>query len=565
MHNWKIADQLTSDVQTKFPDINRVILSLLVNRGLGSKQEIDTFLNPKYEDLHDPFLFRDMQKLVDRIKQACEKSESVFVYGDYDADGVCSSVLMVETLRNIGIKNVDVYIPHREKEGYGLNKSAIDFISSKQTKLLITVDCGTSNVEEVAYAKESGLDVIICDHHEEPQELPKDVTAFLNPHLTGETYPFKNLAAVGVVFKVVQALWKSFDLPEGKEKWFLDLVAIATVADMMDLQGENRVFVKFGLKVLNKTQRLGLKSLISFIETKSQELGVYEIGFMIAPRLNAAGRLDHANAAYELLETKDKQKASEFSQGLNETNLSRQAETQRLLSEALDQVKPQLESNKVLVALGDTWPVGVVGLVSGRITDIFHRPSLVITKTEKGLTGSGRSIRKFNITQALQKSSKYLSRFGGHEGACGFTLKDESMLEDFKNKMNEVANTELTEDDLVKQLIIDAELTLDQIDWDLVNELEKLKPFGMGNITPKFASFGVRVEDIFLMGKEKNHMRVKVDQNGAAHSAVAFGFGEKYKDKLNQGDLIDIVYDISINEWKGKKDIQLKIIDMKTR
>jgi len=560
---WKIAEKISEEIKAKFPGLNPVILQLLLNRNITTQEEMKKFLNPEYEDLHNPFLFNDMQKFVERIKAVLDNQEKVFVYGDYDADGVSSSVLMAESLKKVGIENVEVYLPHREKEGYGLNKQAIDFISESKAKLLIAVDCGTSNVPEVAYAKEKGLDVIILDHHEEPQELPKDLTAFLNPHISTEKYPFKNLAAVGVVFKAVQALWKFFELEEGHEKWFLDLVAIATVADMVDLKGENRIFVKYGLKVLNKSNRVGIKALVSAMGEQFGDLGVYDIGFKIAPRLNAAGRLDHANTAYELLETEDMSKAAEFASSLNSTNSARQFETLRIVKEAAEQVEGQIKENKVLVAVGKDWPAGVVGLVSGRITEKYHRPSLVITKTEKGLTGSGRSIRAFNITDALSQSSQYLIRFGGHEGACGFTLKSEDMLEPFWASMNKIADKALSGEDLEKRIFVDAELSFDKIDFNFVEEVEKLAPFGMGNLTPKFASFGARIDDVFLMGNDGQHMRLRLEQGGKKIQAVAFGFGEKYKGVLNAGDLVDIVYDVGINEWEGRRDIQLKIVDIK--
>ncbi|MEK7188894.1 MAG: single-stranded-DNA-specific exonuclease RecJ, partial [Patescibacteria group bacterium] len=477
------------------------MLQLLANRGITSKAEIGAFLNPQYQDLHDPFLFRDMRKAVNRITAARDQSQPVFVYGDYDADGVTSSVLLVETLRLAGVTDTRAYIPHREREGYGLNTGAIDYIAEQTAQLIITVDCGTSSVAEVAYARSKGIDVIICDHHEEPAELPQEVTAFLNPHLSGETYPFKGLAACGVVFKLCQALWSSFKLPEGQEKWFLDVVAIATVADMVELKGENRVFTAFGLKVLAKTKRPGLQSLISGSQIDPRALRAYEIGFMIAPRLNAAGRIDHANTAYELLETSDASRGASLAQSLNETNKERQAQTVRITKEASEQVKNQLPA-KVLVALGEDWPVGVVGLVSGRITEQFWRPSLVVTKSEKGLVGSGRSIPGFNITQALSEASEYLERFGGHEGACGFTLKSGDALAPFAAKLNAIADAKLSDADLVKALAIDTELSLDQIDWELLELLKRLEPHGVGNATPKFVSYGCRVADVFLMGQD---------------------------------------------------------------
>ncbi|MBI1961699.1 MAG: single-stranded-DNA-specific exonuclease RecJ [Parcubacteria group bacterium] len=541
---------------------NPVVLQLLSNRGITSKQDIGAFLNPAYDALHEPFLFRDMQKAVGRVKIARDQNQTVFVYGDYDADGVASSVLLVQTLRGLGIKDVQAYIPHREKEGYGLNAGAIDYIAAEGARLIITVDCGTSSVSEVAYARSKGIDVIICDHHEEPAELPAEVVAFLNPHLSGETYPFKGLAAAGVVFKFVQALWQFFELPRGHEKWSLDLVAIATVADMMPLVGENRVFVAFGLKVLNKTKRQGLRSLISGMQAKSPELGTYEVGFMIGPRLNAAGRIDHASTAYELLETSDPAKAAELAQALDQANKERQSQTLAITKEAEEQVKGQLPA-KVLVAKGEDWPVGVVGLVSGRITEQFWRPSLVVARSEKGLVGSGRSIPGFNITEALSEASEYLERFGGHEGACGFTLKPDADVGAFVAKLNQIADATLADADLVKALRIDMELSLARIDWELVELLKKLEPHGVGNPTPTFASYGVRVADVFLMGQAGQHLRIKLEQSSVLHQAVAFGFGQYFHGTLNQGDLIDAVYTIDVNEWNGRRDIQLKVVDIK--
>jgi len=562
MRNWKLSEPIDDARKTKYPDIDPVILQLLSNRGISSHQDCEAFLNPNYEDMHDPFLFRDMQKAVDRVRAARDGNQTVFVYGDYDADGVTSSAVLVEALRLAGISNTRVYIPHREKEGYGLNAGAIDYIAAQGAALIIAVDCGTSSVDEVAYARTKGLDVIICDHHEEPLALPKHVAAFLNPHLAGETYPFKSLAACGVVFKFIQAMWKSFGLPTGQEKWFLDLVAIATVADMMPLVGESRIFTAFGLTVLNKTKRPGLQSLIALSQVEPGRVGAYEIGFVIAPRLNAAGRIDHANTAYELLETPHASRAAELAQSLNETNKERQSETARITKEASEQVASQLPA-KVLVAKGEDWPVGVVGLVSGRITEQFFRPSLVVTKSEKGLVGSGRSIPGFNITEALAEASEYLERFGGHEGACGFTLKSKDALPPFIEKLNAIADRKLKDEDLTKTLPIDMELSLGQTDWELLTLLERLEPHGMGNPMPKFASYGVRVVDVFLMGQDGQHMRIKLEQGGATHQAVAFGFGKFFPGALNQGDLIDVVYTIGVNEYNGRRDIQLKVVDIK--
>ncbi|MDZ4221395.1 MAG: DHHA1 domain-containing protein, partial [Patescibacteria group bacterium] len=345
-----------------------------------------------------------------------------------------------------------------------------------------------SSVSEIAFARELGLDVIICDHHEEPKELPSGVVAFLNPHLQGETYPFKGLSGCGVVFKLCQALWKSFELPEGREKWFLDLAAISTVADMMDLVGENRIITAYGLKVLNKTRRKGLQALMSDMRAGPHGIGTYEIGFVIAPRLNAAGRIDHANTAYELLTTEDAEEAKAIAHSLNATNGERQSQTARIVKEAKEQVASQLADRKVLVAFGKDWSPGVVGLVSGRLTEQYYRPSLVITKSEKGIVGSGRSIPGFNITEALSHASQYLERFGGHDGACGFTVKSEEDIDAFADALNRIADEKFSDEDLVKSLAIDMELSLELVDWDFVRALEQMEPYGMGNPMPKFVS-----------------------------------------------------------------------------
>lgn len=554
MSNWKIADKINAD---------SVVLQLLHNRGLTTPEQIEDFLHPQYENLHDPFLFRDMDKFVSRIREAVNSGEVVFVYGDYDADGVCSAVLLSETLKRVGVKQVEVYLPHREREGYGLNVTALEYIVEQGAALVITVDCGSSNVGEVLYGRERGLDIMILDHHEEPPVKPEGVTAFINPQLSGETYPFKNLAAVGVVFKAAQALWQAFGLPVGEEKWFLDLAAIATVTDMMPLLDENRILVKYGLVVLNKTRRLGLEALIKAMNYAGGDLGVYEVGFMIGPRLNAAGRIDHANAAYELLETTDQEIANDLAASLNAANIERQTATERILRQALAQVEPQAESNLVLTAIGDNWPVGVVGLVASKITERFHRPSLVITRADKGLTGSGRSIPGFNITEALRGGKEHLTRFGGHEGACGFTLISEEALAPFRADMNKAAVAKLQAADLAKVLKVDMELDFNQVDFDLLNDLDSLSPYGIANPRPRFASLAARVADIFLMGNDKQHMKLKLEQGNKIFSAVGFGLSRDWAAVLRAGDLIDVVYELDINEWQGRREIQMKIVDIK--
>lgn len=556
---WNVIEQpptLPSEVQSVHP----LVLRILAQRGIASEKDISAFLNPQYEALHDPFLFAQMRHCIDRLKKARQNQEHICVYGDYDADGVCSTVLLAAALREAGFLHVFIYIPHREQEGYGLNTSAIDYLSQKNVRLLIAVDCATSNVLEVAYAREKQMDVMILDHHAEPEVLPKDVTAFLNPHLSAESYPFKNLAAVGVVFKVVQAIWHSFGLKPGHEKWLLDLVATATVADMMDLVGENRIFVHFGLQVMNKGRRAGFRALRQSAQLR--EITAHDIGFKIAPRLNAAGRIDHANTAYALLATDDMAEALSIAGILENTNSVRQAETERIVKEAYTHMLKNIDTRIVHAALGADWAPGVVGLASSRLTERLYRPTLVLTQLQGKIIGSGRSIPGFNITAALSENKQYLEKFGGHEGACGFTLASANVYDAFVAGMNESAHKILSKEQLIKMLRIDAVIRLPEIDWDMVSALSELAPFGMGNPKPVCASLGVRIVKKTLMGKDENHMRLALEQDSAQYNAVAFSVSDELK-QLSEGDIIDVAYDIDVNEWKGARSIQLKIKDIK--
>ncbi len=564
---WAVKPPVSNDLKEKFPEINLLTLQLLYNRGIDTQQKVDEFLNPDYgENLHDPFLFGQMEKAVRRVLEAIVNKEKMVVYGDYDADGVTSSVILMETFQNLGA-DVDVYIPYRETEGYGLNQEAAKELVKKGIKVVVTCDCGVSNAPEVETLNSGGIDVIITDHHHEPPKLP-NAYAIINPHLSSEKYPFENLAGCGVAYKFVQALMSKHkeyavnQLDEGWEKWLLDLVAIGTIADLQEVLGENRVLVKYGLIVLQKTRRLGLRELCKAMSSEPKNLDERSVGWQIAPRLNAAGRMNHASTAYELLITADQAEAEKLAAELNQTNRDRQQLTDKIAAEAaaiLGEVKDQ----KILTIVGDGWLTGVVGLVSGRLTDQYHRPSLIISRYNGEIIGSGRSIPEFNIIEAAEKSGEFLARFGGHAQACGFTVKNEKALAGFIKKMAALAEKELAGKELLPEQNIDAEVALEDINWQLYEELEKFSPYGEGNYKPVFMATGLSVTDFQPVGADGKHLRLMVKHNTEViRKTIGFCFGS-WCSKIKKGDKVDLVFEVDVNEWNGNRELQLKIVDLK--
>ena len=568
--NWQILPKI-SDASPPTPLLNRrgeyseVVLQLLFNRGLVEKNDIEEFLNPDYEKYsHDPFLFAQMKEAVELIIKHIKEQNKIIIYGDYDADGVTAAAVLVETLTTLKAK-VDVYIPDRVNEGYGLNKKAIDALQKDRVKLIVTVDGGIRNKEEVEYAKNLGLDIIITDHHiasDNKDELPDCLV--INPILKDEQYPYKYLAGVGVAVKLAKAIIGKSILPEANkqklEQKIMDLVAIGTVADCVSLLGENRVLVKKGLEVLNNTKRIGLQELINIAQINNKVLEAWNIGFQIAPRLNAAGRMDHANTAFELLTTKDKKEAIAIARRLNDRNIKRQKVTDEIIENAQEQIKDDAGDIIICVCpkeLEKTWNEGVIGLVAGRICEKYYRPTLIITRTGKGLKGSGRSIDEFNVINAIEQCKKYLERFGGHAAACGFSLP-ENNLDKFIEKIREIAGKELKDIDLKPKIVIDAELDLAGVNEKFIEDLEKFAPFGEDNPRPKFVSRDAQIKDIVNMGINGQHIKFKVDE----FWAVAFGQTEKWQE-LRIGDKIDIVYYAEMNEFNGRREAQLKVVDIK--
>lgn len=565
---WQILPIISDEFKKEHDNYSEIILQLLKNRNIESEEEINKYLHGEFRtDTYDPFLFNQMEEVVTLIIKHIKAQNKIVVYGDYDADGVTASAVLVEILE-IFKAQVSVYLPDRVNEGYGLNKEAIDGIVKNGTKLIITVDGGIRNKDEVKYAQEKGVEVIITDHHVPPEnkvDMPQCL--IINAQLEDEKYPFKYLAGVGAAFKLARALISKAKLEDDHKKRLeerlLDLVAIGTVADMVGLRDENRILVKKGLEILNNTKRPGLKELIKASNINNGKvLSSWNIGFQLAPRLNAAGRIDHANTAYELLVSKDTREAHKLAQGLNASNAERQDITIDLVEKVKAQIKPE---DKIIIGLcgleDEKWNEGVIGLVAGKIANKYYRPTLVITKTEDGYKGSGRGIPEFNIISAVKDASEFLDKFGGHPMACGFSLQEKD-LENFLKKIREIAEEQLKDSDLSPKITIEAELPMEDINEDLMEVLEMFEPFGKDNERPVFCSRSVQIMDINVMGFEQQHIKFRLkSENSRVVSALGFGQARKWQD-CKVGDKIDIAYYLEVNEFNDKREIQMKIVDI---
>lgn len=567
---WQIAPQFkrASNVEVK----KSVVGQILKNRGFESKKEIEDFLNPDYDKLtHDPFKFNNMKKAVDMVIKHIVAKNKIMVYGDYDADGVTSSAVLTETLSTLKAE-VDIYIPDRVTEGYGLNKAAVKKFIEQGFRLIITCDGGIKSKDEVAYARSEGVDVIITDHHlapEKKEDLPDCI--IVNPAVPGENYPFKKLAGVGVAFKLAKAVISKTKLKEedklALEYRVLDLVAIGTITDCVILRGENRVLTQKGIELINsRKQRIGLQALlkvVGFSGDPRKKVDAGNIAFQVGPRINAAGRIERATTAFELLVTRGPEEAKIIANRLNERNIERQEQTQVIMDDVEGQILEQ--TNNIIIGVcpeGAVWNEGVVGLVAGKISEKYHKPALILAITKDGYKGSGRSIPEYNVVDAMDAAAKHLDRYGGHPAACGFSLNKED-LEGFKKLVIEHANKNIKLEDLTPKVKIDVELEIDEIDLELLEEMEKIAPFGQGNPKPVMVSRDVIVADITLLGLEEQHIKFRLT-NGKSGILNAIGFTQAKKWKhLSIGDRIDIVYYLDINAFNGRKEVQMRIVDIK--
>jgi len=599
-----------------FPAYSGIILQLLFDRGLDTEEKIEEFFKPDFtQDIHDPFLFKDMKIAVERINQAIKNQEKILIYGDYDADGVTSTVLMEKTLRKLievnsnskvsakkselskqqngsrynleptlnnlePTNNVSFYIPHRDIEGYGMNDTAVQKIIADKIDLVITVDCGITNLEAVAELKKNNIDTIITDHHLAEEKLP-DALAILDCSMESETYPFKKLAGVGVAFKLAQALFTSQKNPEqyvAFEKWLLDLVAIGTIGDVSPILGENRTLVSYGLKVLNKTPRKGLQELIRVSslsdgqKLKDLPLGsvlydidVRNVSFQLVPRINAAGRIDHANLAYELLTTEEELQAVALARDIQEKNTLRQKIAESILNEAKEIVGEIADDKKILIVEKNGWGAGLVGLVAGKLKDKYNRPVILFASDGEKYTGSGRSIAEFNITESMSKCSEFIEKFGGHSQAGGLTIIGQENFQKFKEKIENLAKEKLANIDLVPSIEIDLELNLKDLDWQLLDDLKKFEPFAEANPMPLFLIKKIKIEQMDIIGKDGKHLRFQLKQNNLIRKAISFGTAEEWGSQVKIGDTIDVVVEFGVNEWNGNRELQLKLVDIKKK
>ena len=557
-----------------FPDLEKATENILISRGVDTEIKKEEFLHPDYEEhTYEPNLLSDIDIAVKRVLKARDNKELVCIYGDYDVDGITSSTILHDFFQQLGIKSF-TYLPDRNKEGYGLNNKAIDYIIKEKADLIITVDCGITSIEEVAYANEKKLDIIITDHHFVPEKLPQAL-AIINPKKKNDKYPEKMLAGVGVTFKFIQAIaqqLEDYDLEQ--LKWLLDLVAIGNVADCVPLLGENRTLTKFGLVVLARTKRVGLKQLfeVGRIKVNAAQLPTGEtIGFQIAPRINAAGRMDHASAAYELL-TKTEEQISEarlLALDIEGQNKHRQKVTQEIIKEVTGRLdKKNLPA--VIIEHDEHWSLGIVGLAAGRVADKYNRPSIVLQNRGDILKGSCRSVPAFHLMEALTSVQHLLERFGGHAQAAGLTIKKENLGEFKKEftKLVEAANLS----DAKKSIIIDQQIKIRDINTKLLEELIIMEPFGQGNKKPVFLSTQVVIRKISYLGEDKKHLKIWIADGVNELSQlelISFNYQNNLEDlkksakqKLQEGDKVSIVYTLEENIWNGRRSIQGRIIDL---
>ena len=566
--NWKLKEKISHDPeQDLVQKYDPVILKLLFDRGLFSQEKIENFFSADYATLPEGENISGMLEAVSRIVLAKTKKERIAIFGDYDADGVTATALLFEILSSLGLTDVTYYIPDRQLEGYGMNEKALEFLAADGVKLIITVDSGITNATEVEKAKNLGIDVIITDHHHAPEILPKAV-AVINPHLENSGFAFADLAGVGVAFKLAQALTQKL-APEKMDqlKWLLDLVAIGTVADCVSLLGENRIFVKYGLVVLSKTRRIGLQEMFKVGRIEIGENSVpdtQKIAYQIAPRINAAGRMDHASVSYNLIVEKDTAQARLLALDVESKNQERQKLTTEIVKEIETRVTDNFSDKKFIYVSDPHWPVGILGLVAGKATEKFQKPIVVFQEQENEYVGSLRSIPEINIIEKIEQCAELLSRFGGHSQAAGVRVAKENM-EKFCTKMTELIEADLAGKEIISTLLIDAEVSVQDINWEFMTELKKIEPFGMGNKEPIFMLRGMRISDVRMVGNGTKHLKMalKSDAGGPqVFDAIGFKLGAEFPD-LKKDDLIDVVFTLSEDEWNGTKKMQLKLIDLK--
>ena len=552
---WNLLPSIPDQHLSNVPGFSRLVAQLLYNRGLTEPSQLESFIAADESLSGDPNLLPDMHQAVARLYRALLSGEKVAVYGDFDADGITATALLVQGLSLLSCRATP-YIPHRLTEGYGLKTAALENLHRQGISLVITVDCGITALAEVKRAKRLGVDVIITDHHTPLDEVPP-AKAVINPKLPDSNYPFSELAGVGVALKLLQALFRGLGKEQQLNK-LVDLVALGTIADMVPLLGENRYLVKQGLELLSTSPRLGIKEMLVQSGLDTTALDSESISWIIAPRLNAAGRLEHAMGSYRLLMTDSPEEARGLAKWLEQKNAERQKLTTRALAKAREQVSAQRDL-PLLIASDTDYPAGIMGLVAGRLAEEFYRPVIVIRTGERTSGGSCRSIPEFDIIHALNQCNRLFTNFGGHSGAAGFSLPSKN-LPRLQKELLELAAAGLQGVDLRPKIDIDAEVRLSDLGGNTFSTIQKMAPFGQGNPTPTFLSRRVEVVDCRTMGDDDEHLRMKLKQNDIVWDGVGFGLGNYLSEVTSP---LDIVYNLEVDRWSGQERLRLNILDFK--
>ncbi len=539
--------------------VEPIIAQLLIERGIETFDEAKFFFRPELKELHDPFLMKDMHKAVARVEEALQQNQKILVYGDYDVDGTTSVALMATFLETLGAK-LEYYIPDRYAEGYGVSYMGIDYAHNNNFSLIICLDCGIKAVEKVAYATEKNVDFIICDHHR-PSDVVPAAIAVLDPKQNDCNYPYKELSGCGVGFKLAQAYSLHKGLPFEDLLPLMDLLVISIAADIVPITGENRVMAFYGLQQLNSHPRIGVQALLN-VAGKENQINISDVVFGLAPRINAAGRIEHGKKAVEMLIQSNPEQAQEKANYINEHNLTRRELDQQITKEALEMIVPNAKST---VVFHPDWHKGVIGIVASRLIESHYRPTIVLTESKGMMTGSARSVMGFDVYDAIDACSDLIEQFGGHKYAAGLTLKKEN-LEAFIAKFEEVVSQTITADMLTPEIRIDAELTLDKIDKKLHRILSQMEPFGPGNNRPVFISKQVKDSGYGrLIGAEKTHLKLNLTSDDSDNKLDAIGFSMSDKfDFIKGGQVFDICYVLEENVWNGKSNLQLRLKDVRT-
>ena len=558
---WKIlnADKQESDALQLALKISPVICDILVKRGVITFEESKKYFRPELKDLNDPWLMKDMDKAVERIIRAVNNNEKILVFGDYDVDGTTSVACMYRFLKKIH-SDLDFYIPHRYREGYGISKAGIDFADENGFTLIISLDCGIKSIELIKYAKDLGIDFIVCDHHLPDEELPNAV-AILNPKQKDCNYPFKELCGCGVGFKLISALAPQFDLSDEDVNENLDLVATAIAADIVPMIGENRILAYYGLKKANENPNSGIKAL-GFLSGLKTELHINNLVFIIAPRVNAAGRMDDARKAVQMFIAESYDEALQYAEMLHSDNTDRKEADLNITSEALFLIteNQDWQDRKSTVVFQSHWHKGVVGIVASRLIEHYYRPTIVLTQSGEYVAGSARSVPGFNLYEAVHACREHLIGYGGHFAAAGLTLELEK-VDAFRNKFEEIVSATIHPELLIPEIIIDAEINFRDIQWPFYNILQQMEPFGPDNLRPVFVAKKVWNTGYSKIVKEE-HIKFSLKQNNVTLNGIGFKMSDKFH-LLQMNKPIDVVFKIDENEWNGNKTLQLRVIDFR--